>query len=106
MIVPGWVASIGAKVWAGVLAVGAAIAIVFGFYRYAKQAGVQMERDKQSEKELDRIDDEATRRVKRAQSQAQVEVESVKVAKDEGDKVNSLDSGVAADKLRDKWARD
>jgi hypothetical protein len=101
-----WLAGIGAKVWAWLVAIAAAIAVVFGFYRMAKEAGIQDERDKQREGELERVDREAVRKVEVAQAQAETEVETVKVAKDEASKVNGYSAGAAAAKLRDKWSRD
>lgn len=101
-----WLAKKGAQLWAILAAVGAAVAVVFGFYATAKRAGVAMEREKQAGKEVKRIDKEAVRKVEQAQEVAAVETEKVGNANEVNNDVIKLGNGDAADKLRDEWSRD
>lgn len=101
-----WLTKKGAQLWAILLAIGAAVAVVFGFLHNAKKAGILQERERNKDEELKRVDREAVRKVEQAQAQSETEVETVKAAKDEASKVNQLGDGDAADKLRDEWARD
>lgn len=101
-----WFAKKGAQLWAILAAIAAAVAVVFGFYEAAKRSGIHSEREKEANKEVERIDAEAAHKVDTAQAQAKRETDTIKAAKDESDKVNRLSNGDAANKLRDEWARD
>lgn len=95
-----------AKVWAWLIAIGAALLVVFGFYQNAKRKGKLEADEEHNEAEVERIDAEAVRKVDNAQAQAQREVEAIQGAKDETDKVNRLNDAAVIDKLQDEWARD
>jgi molybdopterin-guanine dinucleotide biosynthesis protein len=101
-----WFAKKGAQLWAILAAIGAAIAIVFGFYEAAKRSGIHSEREKQANKEVERIDAEAVRKVQQAQEVAAVETNKVETANETAHSVNTLNDGDAANKLRDEWSRD
>lgn len=101
-----WLVKIGAKVWAWAVAIGAACLVVFGFYQNAKRKGAMDADEKHAEAEVERIDGEAVRKVEQAQAQAETEVEAIKGAKDETEKVNRLDNGAAANELLRDWSRD
>lgn len=105
-MIQAWLAKKGAQLWALLAAVGAALLVVFGFYQNAKRKGALDANEKHAKAEVERIDGEAVRKVENAQAQAATEVETIKVAKDETDKVNRLDNGDSANKLRDEWSRD
>lgn len=105
-MISAWLAKKGAQLWAWLAAIGAAALVIFGFYQNAKRKGELNAKQEHAEAEVKRIDGEAVRKVEQAQAQAAIEVESIKVAKDETDKVNRLDNGDAANKLRNEWSRD
>lgn len=106
MILQAWLAKKGAQLWALLAAIGAAVAVVFGFYAAAKRAGVAVEREKRAEDEVKRVDAEAVRKVEQAQEVAAVAIDKVGNANEVVNDVVKLDTGAAADKLRDEWARD
>ena len=56
--------------------------------------------------EAKRNEEIAVREIDAARDAAKTEVETVKGANDVATNVNRLDAGDAANKLRDKWARD
>lgn len=105
-MIQAWLIKKGAELWALLAAIAAAVAVVFGFYAVAKRSGVAMEREKQAEREVDRVDAEAVRKVEQAQEVAAVQTEKVGNANEVVNEVNSYSAGAAADKLRDRWARD
>jgi ABC-type Na+ efflux pump permease subunit len=105
-MIQAWLAKKGAQLWAILAAIGAAIAVVFGFYEAAKRSGIHSEREKQAQKEVDRIDAEAVRKVQQAQEVAAVETNKVEAAHEVSNNVIRLNTGDAANKLRDEWARD
>lgn len=99
-------AGIGAKLWAWLVAIAAAVVAIFGMYRNALKKGELDALEDYAEAEIDRIDNAATTKVKQAQAQAALEVETIKAAKDEMDKVNRLSDDDVTNKLFDRWARD
>lgn len=101
-----FLAKIGAKVWGYIIAIGAAIGVIFGFYHLARRSGAQGEREKQNLEEMERIDAEAVRKVEQAQEVAAVIEDKVGNANEASNDVNKLNDGDAANKLRDEWARD
>lgn len=105
-MIQAWLAKKGAQLWAILAAVGAAALVVFGFYEAAKKAGVYKEREAQKEKEVDRIDAEAVRKVEQAQEVAAVVTDKVGNANEVANEVIKLGDGDANNKLRDEWARD
>lgn len=105
-MIQAWLAKAGAQVWAWLVAIGAAALVVFGFYKNAKRKGALDANEKHAKAEVERIDGEAVRKVENAQAQAAREVETIKGAKDETDKVNRLNDDAVIDKLHDKWSRD
>lgn len=105
-MIQAWLAKAGAQVWAWLVAIGAAALVVFGFYQNVKRKGALDANEKHAKAEVERIDGEAVRKVENAQAQAAREVETIKGAKDETDKVNRLNDGAVIDKLHDKWSRD
>lgn len=105
-MIQAWLAKKGAQLWALLVAIGAACLVVFGFYQNAKRKGALDANEEHAEREIERIDGEAVRKVENAQAQAEREVEAVQGAKDETDKVNRLNDGAVIDKLHDEWARD
>lgn len=105
-MISAWLAKKGAQVWALLAAVGAALLVIFGFYQNAKRKGELNAKQEQVEAEVKRIDGEAVRKVEQAQAQAEREVETIKGAKDETDKVNRLADDAVIDKLQNDWSRD
>ena len=105
-MIQAWLAKKGAQLWAWLAAIGAAALVVFGFYQNAKRKGALDAKQEHAEAEVKRIDDEAVRKVEQAQAQAKTQVETIKGAKDETDKVNRLSDDAVNDKLRDEWSRD
>lgn len=105
-MITAWLTKKAAQLWAIIAAIGAACLVIFGFYQNAKRKGALDANVEHAEREVERIDAAAAQKVTNAQAQAKVETETVKAAKDESDKVNRLDAGSAADKLRDEWSRD
>lgn len=105
-MIQAWLAKAGAKLWAWLVAIGAAFLVVFGFYRNAKRKGELDAKQEHAEAEINRIDGEAVRKVEQAQAQAAREVETVQGAKDETDKVNRLNDDAVIDKLHNEWSRD
>lgn len=105
-MISAWLAKKGAELWAWLAAIGAAALVVFGFYQNAKRKGELNAKQEHAEAEVKRIDGEAVRRVEAAQTQAAHEVETIKGAKDETDKVNRLSDDDVTRKLHDDWARD
>lgn len=59
-----------------------------------------------AEEETKRNEEIAVREIDAARDAAKTEVETVKGANDVQANINRLDAGDAANKLRDKWARD
>lgn len=59
-----------------------------------------------AKEETKRNEEIAVREIDAAREAAKTEVETVKGANDVATNVNRLDAGDAANKLRDKWARD
>lgn len=106
MMLYAWLAKAGAKLWAGLAAVGAALLVIFGFYQNAKRKGKLEAEQQHNEEEVKRIDSEAVRRVEQAHEQADREVQTIKAAKDETDKVNRLSDDAVIGELQDKWSRD
>lgn len=105
-MIQAWLAKKGAQLWAILVALGAALLVVFGFYQNAKRKGALEADEEHNEAEIKRIDGEAVRKVENAQAQAEREVEAIQGAKDETDKVNRLNDDAVIDKLHDEWSRD
>jgi len=105
-MIQAWLAKAGARLWAYAVAIGAAVLVVFGFYQNAKRKGALEADEEHNEAEIERIDNEAVRKVENAQAQAAAEVEAIQGAKDETDKVNRLGDDAVIDELQDRWARD
>lgn len=105
-MISAWFAKKGAQLWALLAAIGAAVLVIFGFYETAKRAGIYKEREAQKEKEVDRIDAEAVRKVEQAQEVAAVVTDKVGNANEVANDVVKLGDGDANNKLRDEWSRD
>ena len=105
-MIQAWLAKKGAQLWAWLAAIGAAVLVIFGFYQNAKRKGELDAKQEHAEAEVKRIDGEAVRKVEQAQAAAEREVETIKGAKDETDKVNRLNDDAVIDKLHNDWSRD
>lgn len=105
-MIQAWFAKRAAQMWAVLAGIAAAALMVLGFYRNAKRSGALDAEKEHAEAEIKRVDSEAVRKVEIAHAQTQREIETVKGAKDETDKVNRLSDDAVTSELHDKWSRD
>ena len=79
---------------------------IFVAMRSSASVGKAEAKAEAAKEETKRNEEIAVREIDVAREAAKTEVETVKGANDVATNVNRLDAGDAANKLRDKWARD
>lgn len=90
--------------WVGVIA--AALAMLASIFYAGRKSGESQAKVKAAEQRIKDNEAIAVREIDAARDAAAKEVETVKGANDVHSNINRLDSGDAANKLRDEWSRD